>query len=876
MKSSLPRRVQWSILGGATLFLLVLVLAAGTLLERGRSAALQDAELNAARLVSGAESAINRNLLSIDILLASMDEVLNLSSLVAEWIDAEQSNRLVRASDSQNLLVSHLALLTPGGKVLVSSERDTRNPTLQLPEGFIDQVLAQPVSTLTISTPFISFSSSEPALYMARSIKLADSSQVIALAEVRVPLLATIMEQGVAIPGLEITLERADGQLLCSVPPRSELTGTRLSPVLSELVTDRRISYAPARLSRLPAILVSRPTLYSGISVAAGVPLDFALQGWRQDRIGILVVAGLIALMIVGVAALALRHLGRLAHARRQILDGKAQLEATLDAMPDSLLELDLDGRYYSSHAPHPALLGQAPGLFANGQVRDHLPADVADAIESALREAHTDGWSTGKQFALRQGDETTWFELSVARKNVNPGESPRFIVISRDITASKTAAQEIEQLAFFDPLTRLPNRRLLMDRLQQALAASARSSRLGALMFMDLDHFKSINDTLGHDIGDNLLRQVADRLRGCVRESDTVARLGGDEFVVMLEDLDMPAPNAAAQTELIGEKIVAALNKPYQIGPHTLSSTPSIGVTLFLGHEESVDDLLKKADIAMYQAKMSGRNAIRFYDPHMQAAIAARTSLENDLRTALEKQQFLLHYQAQVADDGSVVGAEVLIRWQHPVRGMVAPMDFIPLAEETGLVLPIGQWVLETACRQLKAWETDPQRQALELAVNVSARQFRATDFVHQIATTLRSTAANPTRLKLELTESLVLDDVVDTVAKMNQLKALGVRFSMDDFGTGQSSLSYLTQLPLDQLKIDQSFVRNIGVKATDGIIIQTIIGLASRLGMEVIAEGVETDEQRAFLQHNGCTICQGYLLGRPVALGQFEQMLD
>jgi EAL domain-containing protein (putative c-di-GMP-specific phosphodiesterase class I) len=297
--------------------------------------------------------------------------------------------------------------------------------------------------------------------------------------------------------------------------------------------------------------------------------------------------------------------------------------------------------------------------------------------------------------------------------------------------------------------------------------------------------------------------------------------------------------------------------------------------VTLFLGHEESVDDLLKKADIAMYQAKMSGRNAIRFYDPDMQAAIAARTSLDKDLRAALDQQQFMLLYQAQVTHDGKVVGAEVLIRWQHPVRGMVSPMDFIPLAEETGQILPIGQWVLETACRQLKTWEAVPELEALELAVNVSARQFRATDFVRQVTQTLQSTAANPSRLKLELTESLVLDDVVDTVAKMGQLKALGVRFSMDDFGTGQSSLAYLTQLPLDQLKIDQSFVRNIGLKATDGIIIQTIIGLAIRLGMEVIAEGVETSSQREFLQHNGCTICQGYLLGRPVPLDQFEQSL-
>jgi diguanylate cyclase (GGDEF)-like protein len=856
MTVGLPRRVRWTILGGSALFLLVVALVAGTLVEQGRRSAIHDAELNATRFVSGAESAINRNLLSIDILLASMDEVLNLSNLVAEWIDVDQSSRLMRASDSQNLLVTQLALLTPQGKVLVSSERNGLNLSLQVPDGFLEEVLKLPVSTLTISAPFTSFSSSEPALYMARSIKLADNSQVIALAEVRVPLLATILEQGVAIPGLEITLERADGQLLCSVPPNASLIGSRLAPRLSEQTANQRISYAPARLSQLPAILVSRPSLYSNIAVTASVPIDSALQEWRQDRTGILIVAALIGLMIVAATALALRHLGRLAQARSQILDGKSQLEATLDAMPDSLLEFDLDGRYYSSHAPHPTLLGQAPGLFANGRVRDHLPADVAGTIESALREAHANGWSSGRQFLLHHGLVATWFELSVARKNV-------------------VAGQEIEQLAFFDPLTRLPNRRLLMDRLQQALASGARSGRLGAMMFMDLDHFKTINDTLGHDVGDNLLRQVAERLRACVREADTVARLGGDEFVVMLEDLDMPAPSAATQIELIGEKILTALNKPYQVGLHTLSSTPSIGVTLFLGHDESVDDLLKKADIAMYQAKMSGRNAIRFYDPYMQAGIAARTALDKDLRAALDQQQFMLHYQAQVSDAGTVVGAEVLIRWQHPVRGMVSPMDFIPLAEETGQIMPIGQWVLDTACRQLKAWETVPAFQALELAVNVSARQFRAADFVHQIAQTLQTTAANPCRLKLELTESLVLDDVVDTVAKMDQLKALGVRFSMDDFGTGQSSLAYLTQLPLDQLKIDQSFVRNIGVKSTDDIIIQTIIGLASRLGMEVIAEGVETPAQREFLQHNGCTVCQGYLLGRPVPLDQFEQSL-
>ena len=873
--SGLSRRVRLTILAGATMFLAILALVAATLITQGRHAALDSAERDANRFVAGAESALNRNLLSIDILLASTDEVLRASSLVLEWLDIELAARQLRASDNQNLLVSHLALVTPQGEIIASSNRVGRQIALDLPDDFLAEVLRQRVPTLTISSPVISFSSSEPVLYMARSIKLADSSRIVALAEVRVPLLGSVISQGVTIPGLEITLERGDGQLLSSVPAAEAQIGVMLKPPLPALVRDKGTAYAPARLSQQAAIVVTRPTLYGDISVAASVPIEAALQNWRDDRALILIVASPIALMILVVAALSLRYLGRIAQARSQILDGKAQLEATLDAMPDSLLELGLDGQYYNSHAPHPTLLAVAPGLFTNGRITDHLPASAAQAIMQALQQANDTGSSTGTQLALKYGSAETWFELSVARKGLDTTASPRFIVISRDITAGKSAAREIEQLAFFDPLTQLPNRRLLMDRLQHALASSARSGRLGALMFMDLDHFKTINDTLGHDVGDLLLLQVAKRLRACVREADTVARLGGDEFVVMLEELDMPAPNAATQTELIGEKILATLNQPYLLDQHSMISTPSIGVTLFNGHSHSLDDLLKQADIAMYQAKTSGRNAIRFYDPFMQAAIATRTSLERDLRAALEQQQFSLYFQAQVNQQGTVVGAEVLLRWKHPQRGMVPPMDFIPLTEETGLILPIGQWVLRTACLQLKTWQDQARMQELELAVNVSARQFRDTDFVQQVAQALQKTGANPARLKLELTESLVLDDVGDTVTKMVQLKALGVRFSMDDFGTGQSSLSYLTQLPLDQLKIDQSFVRNIGVKATDGIIIQTIIGLASKLGMEVIAEGVETTAQREFLQRNGCTICQGYLLGRPMPVEQFEETL-
>lgn len=449
------------------------------------------------------------------------------------------------------------------------------------------------------------------------------------------------------------------------------------------------------------------------------------------------------------------------------------------------------------------------------------------------------------------------------------------YVGTSTDITASKAAAAEIENLAFHDHLTGLPNRRLLLDRLHQALLYSVRNSKDGALLFLDLDHFKTINDTLGHDIGDLLLQQVANRLTSCVREGDSVARLGGDEFVVMIEDLSEHALEAANQAEDVGKKILTQLNKPYELAGQQQYISSSIGVALFSDHKESSDELLKHADIAMYQAKKSGRNTLRFFDPQMQANITTRVALESDLRLALKEKQFQLYYQPQVYHNRQITGAEVLLRWQHPTRGLVSPLDFIPLAEETGLILPIGRWVLQAACKQIKAWESNVLTQHLQLAVNVSARQFFQADFVNQVLQAINHSKINPDKLKLELTESLVLDDITDTIDKMHKLQNVGVRFSMDDFGTGQSSLAYLTQLPLDQLKIDQSFTRNICVKHSDAVIVQTIIGMGNNLGMEIIAEGVETEEQRAFLQQHGCPVFQGYLFSKPVLLEAFEAML-
>jgi len=436
-------------------------------------------------------------------------------------------------------------------------------------------------------------------------------------------------------------------------------------------------------------------------------------------------------------------------------------------------------------------------------------------------------------------------------------------------------ANEKINHLALYDSLTGLPNRRLLLDRLQHALASSVRTGKRGALMFIDLDNFKILNDTHGHDKGDLLLQQVARRLAACVREGDTVARLGDDEFVVILENISEQPKEAVADAEAAGKMIIAALNQSYLLDDRECHSTQSIGVTLFGGQPQGMHELLKQADLAMRRAKASGRNNLRFFDPEMQALVLARAALEADVRQAMQKNQILLHYQPQVGHDGRMSGVEALVRWHHPERGMVMPGDFVALAEEIGLILPIGRWVLETACAQLAAWAARAETAHLVMSVNVSARQLLQPDFVEQVLEALDRTGANPARLKLELTESLLVDNVEDTIVKMTALKACGIRFSLDDFGTGYSSLSYLKRLPLDQLKIDQSFVRDVLTDPNDAAIARTIVTLAQSLGLCVIAEGVETEAQRDLLASYGCHCYQGYLFSRPLPADQLEAFL-
>ncbi|MFA6969908.1 MAG: EAL domain-containing protein [Gallionella sp.] len=510
-------------------------------------------------------------------------------------------------------------------------------------------------------------------------------------------------------------------------------------------------------------------------------------------------------------------------------------------------------------------VVGKTPRLLKSGRHNADFYRTMWESIQ------HTGSWC-GEIWNRRKNGKVSPELLTITA--VKSGDVvTHYVGTHVDITELKAAEDEIKHLAFYDQLTGLPNRRLLLDRLKHALAFSARSGRVGALLFLDLDNFKTLNDTLGHNIGDLLLQQVALRLENCVRKSDTVARLGGDEFVVLLEGMSDESLTVA-QTKLVGEKILAALNLPYQLALFSYHSTPSIGAVLF-DHQQTMDELLKQADIAMYQAKNAGRNLLRFFDPKMQDAVNARAALEGELRNALESRQFHLFYQIQMDSSRHPVGAEALIRWIHPERGLVHPAQFIPLAEETGLILPIGLWVLETACAQLKEWQQEALTRELVLAVNVSARQFRNPDFVNQVRSAVQRHAIDATRLKLELTESLLLDNVEEAIEHMNALKEVGIRFSMDDFGTGYSSLQYLKRLPLDQIKIDQSFVRDIVTNSSDSAIVHTIIAMAKSLNMDIIAEGVETKQQRQVILDNGCSYYQGYLFGKPVPIAEFAALM-
>jgi diguanylate cyclase (GGDEF)-like protein/PAS domain S-box-containing protein len=578
---------------------------------------------------------------------------------------------------------------------------------------------------------------------------------------------------------------------------------------------------------------------------------------------------------VAGAGGLALAQRRRMA-LEQLALEGEEEraaaaerVELALNGANLGLWDWDLVRDVRTVDARAAAMLGYLPGELptAPGSWRALVHPEDWEAMDAALA-CHLDDGSRSYEAEYRMRHRAGHWIWLQSRGKVSErapdGTALRMVGTRMDISARKLAEAEIAHLAFYDGLTKLPNRRLLLDRLGHAIAKSERGACHGAVLFVDLDNFKSLNDTLGHDMGDRLLEMVAFRLQQVTRDSDTVARLGGDEFVILLEVLGASAQEAAAHAEVVAQKVVSALSLSYPLDGHELRSTPSIGVVLFGAGNHTISDLLRQADMAMYEAKAAGRATFRFFDPLMQAALDATAMLESDLRFAVAREELELHYQPVVDAGGRPTGAEALLRWRHPRRGLVPPAEFIPQAEKSGLIIDIGDWVLATACRQLVQWQEQPCTRGLTVAVNVSARQFRQPDFAEHVLQIVAGTGADPRLLKLELTESMLLADVDDIIAKMARLKACGVGFSLDDFGTGYSSLSYLQRLPIEQLKIDRSFVRDMLRAPHAATIVRSIVTLAHGMGLCVVAEGVETPAQRDALCQIGCDGLQGYLFGR------------
>ena len=867
-----PERIKPAIWLLAALFMALLAGAAAWQTGSLRESAVRTSEEKVDRFVSGAEAALNHNMLSIDLLLSGAQDMLQLQP----HADVQGESRMLTVVARGNLLVSRVAVVDAQGRVRASSEPSGALQEMSLPTAFLASVVSSAAQRLYISTPVLSFATTQQVLYFARPLKGRDGQRLAVVAEVPLAKLANVLTQGHEVSGLEIVFEQNDGRRMLALPDLPE-AGPLRAPHSDAPLPDRAWN-TPARISGVPALVASRQLVYPNLRLSVSLPEDQALERWEYERNMVAAAALVFCAMVLLAAAVAVVVFDRMAQARKDIADAKALLDQALESMVSGFVLLDAQQRVAHWNRRFVELFPWMRGAMASGMpfrqvleqsVAHHLPvgSDAERQQWIALRLAQQQDGTGAHEQVLPDGHCIHVLERATPEGG--------WVITYHDVTDLRRANEEIEHLAFYDPLTGLPNRRLLLDRLGRAPVLSQRSGKVGALLFLDLDHFKDLNDTLGHEVGDELLQAVAQRLLANVRVADTVARLGGDEFVVMLSDLSTSTQEAAALAQRIGEKILRGLSEPYVLRGHTHQGAASIGATLFGASAQSAIELLRQADIAMYQVKARRGNALCFFDPKMQTAINDRAQLEADLRQALVAQQLVLHYQPQATLQGDVIGAECLLRWQHPQRGMVPPGQFIAVAEESDLILHIGQWVLHSACTQLARWQEQPQWAHLQLSVNVSARQFRQSDFVHQVIETLQVTGARAHLLTLELTESLVLDNVEDAIDKMHQLRTKGVRFSVDDFGTGYSSLAYLTRLPLHQLKIDQSFVRNLGARATDDVIVQTIIGMGRNLDLEVIAEGVETEAQKAILAGHGCDLYQGYLLARPMPVADFERSL-
>lgn len=877
--------MRWKIWGTVALFVLAIVGAVTQLSWRTRTMTLQEYEAQAQRFVANVAVAMNRSLAGTEGLLAGLDESL--------WPPGRTPQEPLTAADErwarqrllsalrQNPSARMLTLLDATGRVLASTAPQGRNVVLRLPDGFFAQAMAGTPGRLVVGPASPAPTSPDGMQHFARWLRLPGEQRLLVIAQMAVRQRGQALAPGTEIDGLELTLEHgASGQILISEPPWEGPGPALRLPSVDQLDALHLPPWQhAARVTGAPALVLVRPLAYPDLRIVASVREADALATWRLNRDRYAAVAGLFVLTFLATGALAHRNIQRMEDAREALARSVALQQQAFASMESGFLVLDAARKV----------------VQWNQRFVELFPI-----LESALQEgiASRALWELGLRHSLPYVDESALLavvqrcaepqrpgetqELSLpGGRHIQRSERPLpdggVVVTYHDVTDIRKASAEIEHLAFYDPLTGLPNRRLLLDRMQQFCASSQRTGYWGAVLFLDLDHFKTLNDTQGHETGDQLLVSVAERLSTSVRTEDTVARLGGDEFVVMLCDLSSDREGAAARAQHIGNAIQQEIRKPHMLAGRRYQCTASLGATLLGGLQpDTPSQVLDQADIAMYQIKSQGRNALCFFDPQMQVTVTRRVQLAADLQAALTLGQLQLHYQPQFHADGHAVGVEALLRWLHPERGMVLPEDFIAVAEESLLIVEIGLWVMQTACAQLKAWESVPACAHLQLAINVSASQLRAHDFPERLADILRESGARPALLKLELTESVVLHDVVDTIAKMEQIKAQGVRFALDDFGTGYSSLAYLTQLPLDQLKIDQSFVHHLGLRASDDAIVQTIIGMAHNLGLEVIAEGVETTAQKSDLERYGCQLFQGFLCGRPMPQHELAALLS
>ncbi len=564
--------------------------------------------------------------------------------------------------------------------------------------------------------------------------------------------------------------------------------------------------------------------------------------------------------------------------AKQQLESANQRLEAVTSTMPDLCFVTDEDGYYLSIYgAPKSLLIKREEQLYGK-KICDVLPKILSNKIMSTINKTIKTGNSQQLEYKMKVASGTRWFEGRTALLPQQPGERPTVFWIARDISERKLAETQAHYLAYHDSLTGLPNRSLLIDRMEQALSRTQREKNMGAVLFIDLDHFKHINDSLGHAVGDQLLEQVALRIRTNIRNVDTVGRLGGDEFVVILSDVGDNLDTAETNTQLLATKLRNALIQPFHNSNHELLIAASIGVVIFPGKYQNAEEILSHADTAMYDAKSNGRDNLVFFKPEMAHAVKRRLELENDLRKALKLNQFSLNYQPKVClHTGEVTGAEALLRWHHPERGEMSPIEFIPILEATGLILPIGEWVLEQSSKQLQQWlQLGLWNNHQKLSVNISPRQFLQPDFVSILTRLIKKSKAPIRCIDLEVTEGMVIQNLDDTIEKMRKIRSHGFSFSIDDFGTGYSSLTYLKRLPLDTLKIDRTFIRDITTDQEDAAIVETILNIAKRFRLDVVAEGVETNAQLQHLRDIDCDQCQGFLLSRPLAADRFEALLE